>query len=185
MREATKRFQKQGRTALAEWASTKAVEETGHDTLALRDLHALGYEAEALVAAVFPPRVAALVAFFERQVHADDPIGCFGYTYTLERLAIELDEKYIQGVEAVLPPGVRATRCLRVHSGVGSDPRHVEETVEVVAALPPEERMLIARACYEVAVLCYEPRGGEPLAEESLQELLSPYKTRGEGRHGK
>ncbi|MBD2534277.1 hypothetical protein H6G97_34055, partial [Nostoc flagelliforme FACHB-838] len=33
-----------------------------------------------------------------------------------------------------------ATRCLRVHSGVGSDVEHVEETVALVAALTPEER---------------------------------------------
>jgi hypothetical protein len=172
MREAARRFAKDGRATLAQWAETKAREEQGHDALALRDLRALGYDAEAAVRAVVPPRAAALVSYFERLVHAEDPVGCVGYAYALERMALEVDEAYIARVEATLRPGARATRCLRVHSAEGSDRRHVAETIEVVAALPPPARARIAVACYETAALCCAPREGEPHAEEALQRQL-------------
>lgn len=176
MREAARRFAKAGRATLARWAETKAREETGHDTLVLRDLKALGYDAGAAVEALVPPTPAALVRYFERQVRAEDPVGCVGYAYALERLALEVDAGYIASVEAVLPPGVRATRCLRVHSDVGSDRQHVAELVEVVATLSAEERTRIARACYETAALCFEARAQEALTDEALQQRLEPLK---------
>jgi len=174
MREAAARFRAAGRASLADWAETKAREESGHDELVLRDLRALGYDAEATVAALVPAIPAALVAYFERHARAADPVGCVGYAYALERLALEVDEGYVARVEAALPAGVRATRCLRVHSASGSDRRHVEETVALVASLSAEERTAIARACYEAAVICYEPREGEALADESLERRLAP-----------
>jgi hypothetical protein len=72
----------------------------------------------------------------------------------------------IREVEAMLPPTVNATRCLRVHSAVGSDVQHVDETLTLVAGLSPEERGCIARACYEAALLLYREekpsRRGDP-----------------------
>lgn len=177
MREAAARFAAMGRPALAAWAETKAREEQGHDTLVLRDLRALGLAAELVVERVVPAIPAALVRSFERLVRAPDPTACVGYTYALERLALEVDSAYIDRVEQSLPPGVKATRCLRVHSGVGSDPAHVDETVALVAELPGEERAAIARACHETALLCYAPREDEPLAEETLERLFQPLHT--------
>jgi hypothetical protein len=179
MREAAERFSAAGRHTLARWAQAKAREEQGHDTLALRDLRALGVDAEAAVAARVPRGPASLVRYLERQVRGEDPIGCVGYAYALERLALEFDGSYIARIEASLPRGVRATRCLRVHSAEGSDPRHVQEIVELVAGLPPRERTAVARTCHEAAVLCRESSSGERLAEEAVQRLLEPFFTRG------
>lgn len=174
MLEAAARFTEMGRPALALWAETKAHEERGHDTLVLRDLRALGLDAERAIEEVVPAIPAALVRSFEALVRTPDPTACVGYTYALERLALEVDAGYIDQVEQSLPAGVRATRCLRVHSGVGSDRAHVDETVALVAGLSGEDRTRIARACHQTAILCYAPREDEPLADETLERLFGP-----------
>ena len=124
-----------------------------------------------------PPTAAALMDYFTRSVQAPDPIRCVGYSYTMERLAMGIGEKYIQAVEAQLPSGIHATRCLRVHSSVGSDVGHVEETVEMVAGLAPEERVRVAIACYETALLFFRSPKEGYMSEEELQNVLKPLKS--------
>lgn len=172
--EALLRFAKAGHESLARWAAEKAREETGHDHLALLDIQSMGYDAEAVVKALVHPGAMALVNYFTKSVQAPDPIGCIGYSYTMERLAICTGEEYIQKVEALLPPGTHATRWLRVHSRVGADVKHVEETVEMVAGLTPQERTRIAGACYETALLCFSPPKENYITEEELQNVLKP-----------
>jgi hypothetical protein len=123
------------------------------------------------VAALVPPTAAALVRYFTAAVRAEDPIRCVGYAYALERLALRYDAAYIKRIEAMLPPGVYATRCLHVHSETGSDAGHVEETVQVAAGLSAEERVQIALACYETTVLCYDAHGGT-IEESALERAL-------------
>jgi pyrroloquinoline quinone (PQQ) biosynthesis protein C len=179
MEEARERFAAAGRESLAQWAAQKAIEESGHDRLALLDIQSLGYDAEAVVEALVPPSAKALVDYFTRSVQAIDPIGCVGYAYTMERLALAVGEQRIQAVEGLLPSGTRATRCLRVHSSVGSDVEHVQETVELVAGLSPEERTNVAIACYETALLDFSsPQKGYP-SEEELLQILRPLALKG------
>ncbi len=174
MAEAAKRFAASGRKSLAQWATEKAREEAGHDRLALLDIQFMGYQAEAVVEALIPPAAEALVNYFIRSVWNRDPINCVGYSYTMERLALGIGEKYIQRVEALLPPNIQATRCLRVHSSVGADAEHVEETVEMVAELDPQERNHVAAACYETALLCFSPPKENYISDEELQNVLRP-----------
>lgn len=174
MEEAAQHFTSAGRKSLAQWAAQKAREERGHDRLALLDIQSMGYEAEAVVEALVPPAAVALVDYFTQSVQTLDPIGCVGYSYTMERLAMGITEEYVQAVEALLPPGIHATRCLRVHSSIGSDVEHVEETVEMVAGLAPEERTRVAIACYETALLYFSPLKEDYISEEELQNVLRP-----------
>lgn len=176
MREAAARFEAAGRPELATWALKKAREEKGHDALALADLRSLGHDAERTVARVVPGVPAALVRRFEELVRSPEPVRCVGYTYALERLALEVDAEYIARVEASLPRGVRATRCLRVHSASGSDEAHVDETVDLVASLPAAERSAIALACHETSSLCFSSPEGEPLSDATLERLFAPYR---------
>jgi hypothetical protein len=176
--EAAWRFEKMGRKNLSQWAAQKAIEERGHDRLALLDIQSMGYKAEAVVEALIPPSAVALVNYLAQSVYATDPIGCVGYSYTLERLATGIKEKHIQPIEALLPPGNRATRCLRAHSGVGVDVEHVEETVEMVAGLAPQERVRVARACYETALLYFSPAKEDDISEQELQHILKPLESR-------
>lgn len=174
MEEAAQLFAATGHEGLAHWATQKAIEERGHDRLALLDIQSLGYEAKAVVEALVPPSAKVLLDYFTRSVQAPNALSCVGYSYTLERLALAIGEEYIQAVEALLPPDTSATRCLRVHSGVGSDVEHVEETVELVAGLTPEERTGVAIACYETALLYFRsPQRGYP-SDEELQQILRP-----------
>jgi len=177
LEEAAQRFASAGLLNLAHWAARKASEERNHDQLALLDIQSLGYSSEKVVEALFPPISAALVNYFARSVQTPDPISCVGYCYTMERLAMCIGEKYIQAVEALLPSGIQATRCLRVHSSVGSDVEHVEETVEIVAELVPEERIRVATACYETAMLYFSSPKESYMSEEELENILESLKS--------
>ena len=177
MAEAAERFAAAERHALARYALEKVRDESGHDELALADLRALGYCAEAVVVELVPPTAEALVDYFTRCVRAENPVGCVGYAYALERLAVTNGRDYIRQVEAALPAGVRATRCLRVHSAASADAKHVEDALEVTAGLPAEDRRLVARACYETALIaCVSPSGGH-IQETALRHRVAALKS--------
>ncbi len=183
MAAAAERFAAAGRDALAAWARDKVRDEAGHDRLALRDLDALGYDAARLVDALVPPTAAALVRYFEARVlEDDDPIGCVGYAYALERLALERGARDIAAIEAILPHGIVATRCLRVHSAVGSDAAHVDEAVRLVAQLTAGERTRVARACHETAIIYCTPPANGFITEEALVQRLSALENGAESR---
>lgn len=164
LRHAGQRFAAAGQTALADWATEKAREEAGHDRLALRDLEALGLPAAKVVEVWQPPMALAMVARFRAEAHAPgSPLGVVGYAHTVERLAMALGADYIASVRAVLPRGVDATRCLRVHSATGSDASHVDDNISLIASQPAALRSQIAIVCREVAQLFSTPPGmGRP-----------------------
>jgi len=172
LRLAAASFERDGRTALASWAKVRAREETGHDVLALRDLRAMGVEPERAVAALRPHPAEPLVAWFRAAATAADPLPCVGYAYVVERLAMGTSAEDIRDVEACLPAGARATRCMRVHSGVGSDADHVADTVAVVAGLSPSERAAIARAVFEAALVCTAPPTEDAPTDASIRARL-------------
>ncbi|MEM7758114.1 MAG: hypothetical protein AAF298_08320 [Cyanobacteria bacterium P01_A01_bin.40] len=176
LEKAAQGFALTDRFILAQWAREKAKEETDHDLLALQDIHALGYDAEAVVKIFVPPAAKALMDYFTRSVGDDDPINCVGYSYTMERLAMGVDEEYIQKVEVLLPSNINATRCLRVHSSVGADAEHIEETVEMIAKLTAKERDRIIRACYETALMCFRTPSGGYINDELLRPILNQLK---------
>jgi heme oxygenase-like protein len=151
------RFAAAGRAPLVRWAEQKIAEEAGHEQLALRDLRELGYRAEELVQAFLPPRAAAWVALFEGLAAADDPVGCVGYAHALERLALLRGAAQIDEIERGLPQGVNATRCLHVHSALGSDAHHVRSNVTTTAALSAAERGAVVKACYLTAGIYFDP----------------------------
>ena len=170
--KARQQFAVAERWSLAYWAAQNAMEEAGHDLLALKDIQSLGYNPKAVVEALVPPASKILIDYLTRSVNDSDPIDCVGYAYTMERLALGVNEQYIKDVEALLPQGVKATRCLRVHSGVGADVDHVAETVKMVAKLSATERTRVAIACYETALLCFSPPG-DYLSDESIGQILA------------
>lgn len=175
MSKAAERFAAIGKQELAGYANSKVEDEGGHDQLALRDLTALGYDAERLVANLIPPTADALVTYFAELVHADNPAGCVGYAYALERLATTHDQNYLRQVESVLPSTVKATRCLRVHSSMSADAQHVEDALTVTARQSAEDRRLIALACYHTTRICCSPPIGGHITESELTNRLSAF----------
>ena len=155
--QVAQRFKSAGRRGLLHWAQQKMTEEAGHDELALRDLNALGYDAKRVVRALCPPRAAAWVSLFERLAAEANPAGCVGYAHALERLALRRGAAEIAAIEARLPPGLDATRCLRVHSALGSDPTHVAVNIATAAASTADERRAIATACHQTALIYFDP----------------------------
>lgn len=174
MEEACLGFLMIGHARLADWAAQKAEEEEGHDKFALRDIYSTGYNPQAVVKALVPPAAVALIDYFTRSVRNWNPIDCVGYSYTMERLATGVGNEYIDKVEALLPPGINATRNLRVHSGVGADVEHTKETIEMVAGLTAKERIRVAIACYETALMCFSPPQEGYISDEELQQILEP-----------
>jgi len=151
------RFARSGRQGLARWAAKKMSEEAGHEQLALRDLEELGYRGRELIEALVPPRARAWVQLFEQLAGAADPVGCVGYAHGLERLALLRGPAEVSAIEQALPKHVNATRCLRVHSSLGSDPDHVRTNVLTASASSASERTAIARACYQTARIYFDP----------------------------
>lgn len=176
MEEACVGFSMLGRWNLAEWAAQKANKEKGHKRLVLCDLESMGYDAEAVVEVIVPTTAEALIDYLTYRVRDWNPIDCVGCSYTMESIAMGIGKEYIDEVEAILPLGIDATRYLRAHSSVGADIKHMEETVEMVAKLPAKERIRVAIACYETALLCFNPATEDCMSNEELQQILEPLK---------
>lgn len=174
MDEAKKRFALANRQTLAQWAGQKAREEAGHDQLALLDIKSMGYQSEAVVEVLFPPAAKSLLDYFTRSVEESDPIECVGYSYTAERLGICIGEGYIQSVEGLLPPGMRATRCLRAHSAMSTEAEHVNETLEMIAGLTSQECDRIAKACYQTALLRFSAPEEAYISDAEIESILKP-----------
>lgn len=172
VKQAQKKFIAQERWLLADWAEKNAREEAGHDLLALKDIQSLGYNPELVVKALVPPAAKVLIDYLTRSVQDLDPIDSVGYAYGMERLALGIDKQYIQQVETLLPKNSQATRCLRVHSGIGADVEHVQETVAMVAQLSATERSRIVIACYETALLCFTPPRDGQISDQEIQQRL-------------
>jgi hypothetical protein len=168
-RRGAERFDAAGRRDLAKFARQKADEESGHAELAYRDLEALGLPAAEIVRLAAPPSAQAFSERFEAYVESSEPIALFGFSYCLERMAVERDGAFIRKVEAVCPPGSRALRFLKVHSTIGSDSGHVHEQLSVFETFTNSGLTTVARAAYETAaMLARQPRMDQALSDEEI-----------------
>ncbi len=172
MRRVAQRLSQRGRNAEAAYCAHVADEEAGHDTLALMDLAALGLPAEPFVARLRPPNAAAMVTWFQHLADSDAPITVLGYAYALERGALFIREESIGAIEQLIPAGIQATRCLRVHSAASpTETRHLAESLAFIATLSPNERAAIARAAYQTVQLQFSAPDDYP-GDEAMQALL-------------
>ena len=191
-RRAASRFNGLGRPEVAAYLEERAREETGHDRLALKDLHALGVPGERLVANFIPEGIKLLCERFDDLCAQDYPIGCIGYSYCLERIAALKQKTDIEKVQALCPDGVDATRFLRSHSCLGSELMHVEETIKFVASLPANDRIRVVQETYQSALIMAEGYNHELLKSEAemLEELQQavgealPYRLDSHPSHG-
>lgn len=175
MQVAAQKFTEQRRSRLAGWAWQKAQEEGFHDQLALLDIQSLGYDANAVIT-VFSNQATRLIDYFRQTVYATDPIDCLGYSYAMERIAMSVRQEHIQAISASLPEGVKATRCIEVHSAIGNDASHVENTIEVVAGLSRKARYRITQACKTSSLLHFNTIKEYRLSEERVQHQLETLK---------
>lgn len=150
-REAALRFDRAGRVDLAHFANQKAAEEDGHAALALADLAALGLSAQAVVEALQPPSATAFALRFAELVRSDAPVALFGFSYCLERMALQRDADFVRTVAGALPANVRAQRFLSVHSAIGSDHAHVDEQLALFETMTPVDFRAVVRAAFETA----------------------------------
>ncbi len=172
MREAAERFWALGRRDLAEFAEQTAFQEKGHDRLAILDLEELGFDGEAIVAALCPSAAARLVKYFTRCIRTPEPLEAFGFMYGGERTCVSIGRDYVERLQAMLPPSVHATRTLRVHSGIGVEVEHVADSLQVIAQLSASERTRIARAAYERTVVTFTPPEDGYPQESEVEEMM-------------
>ena len=175
MQVAAQKFAEKRQPHLAYWAWEKAKEEDFHDQLALRDIQALGYDPHAVITA-FSNQATRLIDYFRQTVYAPDPIDCVGYSYAMERIAMSMRQEHIQAISDALPEGVKATRCIEVHSAIGNDASHVEDTIEVVAALSRKNRYRITQACKTASFLHFNTIKEYRLSEQKLKYQLEKLK---------
>ena len=174
MRRVAARLAARGQHTAATHCLRVAKEESGHDILALKDIAALGLPAQEFVARLQPRTSLALVELFTRFAASDEPIAVLGYAYALERMALFSTEASIVAIERLIPAGIKATRCLRVHSGIGSDAGHVAKSIALMATLPPEDRAAIARATYETISLQFAAPSDYP-GDAAMRALLDQF----------
>ncbi len=170
---AAERFEALGRTDLAEFARQKAAEETGHAELAYRDIEGLGLPAAEVVRLIQPPSADAFVQRFRAYVESSNPIALFGFSYCLERMAVERDDAFIRKVKEICPPQCRAYRFLKVHSNVGSDSAHVHEQLSVFESFSGAELAAVTSAAYETAeLLAQQPLADQAMSDEEIDRRL-------------
>lgn len=176
MRRVGAYFAAQGRNDVAAYCLHVAEEETGHDTLALMDIAALGLPAQEFVARLRPKNSLALVELFTRHAGSSEPIAVLGYAYALERYSLLFNtETTVAAFERLIPAGIKATRCLRVHSSVSkSEVRHLTESLEFIATLPPQDRAAIARTVYETVQLSSTALPDYP-GDDAMRALLGEF----------
>lgn len=170
MRRLATRLRAQGQPAWAKFCDAVAANESGHEDELVRDLNALGIDAEAFLKAVRPPAAVALVEHFNRLVDGDPPVAAIGYVYALQRSSLLLDAKITARIEALIPAGVNASRSLRTHGGTGGNARHVEETEKFVATLPADARRAVVLAMYRTIDMMLGPDDfpGDAAAERTI-----------------
>ena len=106
LRRAASRFDELGRPEVAAYLEDRACEETGHDRLALKDLHALGVPGERLVANFLPEGIKPLCERF-------DALAPVRVTSAARAAALAADQSFAD--DAVAGPD---------RLDVGSDPDH-------------------------------------------------------------
>jgi hypothetical protein len=172
-RRGAERLDATGRMELAAFARRKAAEETGHAALAYRDLEALGLPALEVIRLVQPPSASAFAEGFRSHIDSDEPIALFGFSYCLERMAVERDPAFIRTIESVCPPGARAFRFLKVHSTVGTDAGHVHEQLSLFESFTQPELATVVRAAYETAaMLARQAEMDRALTDEEIVRRL-------------
>lgn len=151
------RFAACGRYTVADRCLTLASEESGHDTLALRDLDALGYPAAALVNTIRPRRALAMVDLFFSYAAAEHPIRSFGYAYALKHTAVFADEARLRNFNSILPAGVTANRCFGVHGTMGAEPARIRDCLVFAATLGAEDQARIVQGIFETLCVMHDP----------------------------
>jgi hypothetical protein len=174
MRRVAERLAARGQRTAATHCLHVAEEESDHDTLALKDIAALGLPVQEFVRRLRPKYSLTLVELFARFADSEAPITVLGYAYVLERMSLFSTAESIAAIERLIPAGIKATRCLRVHSAVGSDAGHVAESIAFLGTLPPQDRAAIARATYETAGLLCAARRDYP-GDEAMRALLDKF----------
>ena len=90
-------------------------------------------------------------------------------------MALFSTEESVAAIERLIPAGIKATHCLRVHSAIGSDAGHVAELIAFMATLPTDHRAATARATYETSsLLCAAP--SDYPGDEAMRALLDEFR---------
>ena len=179
MREASQAFAIANQPTLAKWARQKANREKDYNRTTLQDIEYLGYNPQAVVAKFHPTQAQSLIDYLWGE-QSLDPIDCIGYSYTIERIATRIEQEYTQLVGSLLPPSLTCitspTSRPWLYGSVGVDIGDVQETVDMVTGLKAEDRIRVAKACYETALLCFDQSPESFASNWEIQPILESLK---------
>lgn len=172
MRSVASKMLESGRKDVANYLEHVAKEESGHSDLALLDLQTLGLNAQKLVDQTISNESVRLLDHLNKIIESQNPIKILGYAFALERLALFNNSETLSKAKKILPENKDALKCLRVHSSIGSELAHVDESIEFISQLPKEDRRLIVQCCYETTLIMTRRQHA---SEEQLTKIIQPF----------
>lgn len=127
-------------------------EERGHEKICISDINALGKKLSDF------PKLAQSQSMYQIQyywIQHVNPVSFFGYTFSLEMLAVNFGQKVYEKVRDV--HGESAAKFLKIHSA--DDVDHVEKAFQMINKLNPDqlrwasENLLISTQLYRQMLL--------------------------------
>lgn len=162
------------RLNLVQWARRKVERERYYNQTTVQDIEYLGYDAQAVIAEVRPRQIDTIIDYLI-EGQKSNPLHCIGYSYVMEHIATRVERDYIGLVESLLPPNIASCSRPWLYGSAGIDIEDVRETIETVAGLTAKERTCVARACYDVALLCFNASEPEEISNLEIQPMLKSF----------
>ncbi|MEL6788289.1 MAG: hypothetical protein AAFO76_12970 [Cyanobacteria bacterium J06607_15] len=156
---------------LARWAKQQAQRERGYNISTIRDIEYLGYDAQKVVSQLHPHQPEIIIDYLI-ECQKTNPLCYLGYAYTLERIATRVEQDYRQQIQSLLPPNIASPRRPWLYGSVGVERENVKQTTQLIDNLSGRKRSLIARNCYEIALLCFEYAETVNLTNAQIEPML-------------
>ena len=173
MEDVGEEFAQDNQRELSQWAKQQAQRERDYNLSTLRDIEYLGYDAQNVISQLHPHQPGTIIDYLIKNLKTN-PLCYLGYSYTLERMATRVEQDYRQQVQSLLPPNIASPSRPWLYGSVGVERKNVEETTRLIDSLSGRKRSLIARTCYEVALLCFEHSETVNLSNAQIEPMLQP-----------
>ncbi|MEM6614329.1 MAG: hypothetical protein AAF652_19180 [Cyanobacteria bacterium P01_C01_bin.72] len=173
MEDVGEEFSQDNQRKLSQWAKQQAQREREYNLSTLRDIEYLGYDAKSIISQLHPHQPEIIINYLIENLKTN-PLCYLGYSYTLEHMATRVEQDYRQQVQSLLPPNIASPRRPWFYGSVGVERENVEETTRLIDSLSGRKRSLIAKTCYEVALLCFEHSETVNISNAQIEPMLQP-----------
>lgn len=162
-----------GRPNLVHWARRKASREKSYNLTTIIDMEYLGYDA-CYVINDFNPEQADILIDYIIDEKGNNPFCSIAYSYTMETIATRAEQDYLRQVESLMPPNISCLRQPMFYGSLGVRYLDVQETLKLISSLSAAERSSVAKACYEIALICFTCSETIDISDSKLERMLKP-----------